>query len=420
QNKISLGEGSTPIRNALHLFKGKLKLSLKIEGYNPTGSYLDRVSPLMVSDALSREMNSLVCASDGNLGASLSAYCAAAQLNCYCVVPKNTSPEKRTQMLAYGADIVDYGNTIDDSLDLAKKMIEKGRYQATPEFNILTVEGAKTISFEIIDQLNSSETFEEIDFIVVPMGSGSLLYSIWKGFKQAKEFKLVDAKVKLPKIIGVQADGFDPITRSFDSGNELQNSEKSINKKKSVAGALHVRNPTFGEKAIQSINESFGMAISVNEKEIISASKLLGKKEGIFAELSSATVIAAIEKLQNESYFSKDEQILALITSSGLKTSSSFQQSQTRVKKVESFRSMGTKVEILQIITSNEANFGYGIWKALGQTISLQAVYQHLKELLKQGFLKEIASANRQKKYSLTEKGVKKNKKMQELEQLLS
>ncbi|MHA1220526.1 MAG: pyridoxal-phosphate dependent enzyme, partial [Candidatus Heimdallarchaeota archaeon] len=161
----------------------------------------------MVSDALSREMNSLVCASDGNLGASLSAYCAAAQLNCYCVVPKNTSPEKRTQMLAYGADIVDYGNTIDDSLDLAKKMIEKGRYQATPEFNILTVEGAKTISFEIIDQLNSSETFEQIDFIVVPMGSGSLLYSIWKGFKQAKEFKLVDAKFKLPKIIGVQADG---------------------------------------------------------------------------------------------------------------------------------------------------------------------------------------------------------------------
>jgi len=298
-------------------------------------------------------------------------------------------------------------------------MIEKGRYQATPEFNILTVEGAKTISFEIIDQLNSSETFEQIDFIVVPMGSGSLLYSIWKGFKQAKEFKLVDAKFKLPKIIGVQADGFDPITRSFDSGNELQKSEKGTNKK-SVAGAIHVRNPTFGEKAIQSINESFGIAISVSEKEIISASKLLGKKEGIFAELSSATVIAAIEKLQNENYFSKDAQILALITSSGLKTSSSFQQSQTRVKKVESFRSMGTKVEILRIINSSEANFGYGIWKALGQTISLQAIYQHLKELLKQDFLKEMASTKRQKKYSLTEKGVKLIKKMLELEQLLS
>ena len=165
-------------------------------------SFLDRMSPLMISDALSRKMESVVCASDGNLGASVSAYCAAAQLQCFCVVPKSASPEKRTQMLAYGAEVVDYGKTIEESLDLARKMIEKGRYQATPEFNIMAFEGTKTIAFEIVEQLMNKDSGSNVDYVVVPMGSGSLLYSIWLGFKQAKQFDLIPSDYKLPKIIG--------------------------------------------------------------------------------------------------------------------------------------------------------------------------------------------------------------------------
>ncbi|MBN1330079.1 MAG: pyridoxal-phosphate dependent enzyme [Candidatus Heimdallarchaeota archaeon] len=417
---ITLSEGNTPIREANHLFKGKIKLLLKFEGKNPTGSYLDRISPLMVSDAISRELNALVCASDGNLGASLGAYCAAAQVKCFCVVPKNISTEKRTQMLAVGAEVIDFGDTIDDSLELAKKMIEKGRYQATPEFNLLSIEGTKTIAFELVEQLFEEGHFKEIDYLFVPIGSGSLLYSLWKGLKQAKKFNLLPGTAKLPKIVGVQIEGFDLISQSFHSVSNVEKSDRKGLSKNSLAEAINVKKPTFGERALESIKESNGFAISVSEREMIAASKLLGTKEGIFAELSSATVIAAIEKLYDSGYLKKNDTVLALITASGMKTSGAFHRSTTRTMKVESFRSMGTKIEILRIIGSDEANFGYSIWKALDQSISLQAVYQHLKELLSKELIIEIDSSERQKKYILTNKGNRLIETMKELEQLLT
>lgn len=422
KKRISLGEGDTPLRLAQNLFSKDIQLLVKVEGKNPTGSFLDRVSPLMVSDAISRNMESIVCASDGNLGASISAYCAAADIKSVCVIPKSTSPEKKVQMTAYGAEIIDFGETIDDSLALAKKMADVKRYQATPEFNLLTIEGAKTISLEIVHQLLSQTNSVQlpwIEYLVVPIGSGRLLYSIWKGFKEAKRFGLMGDQ-KLPKIIGVQLKGHDSITNAIKSGDtEPKEIKRRDSTDHSLGDAILTRKSVYGVKAIQSIMESNGTSISVTEKEMINASKKLGKAEGVFAELSSATVIASIEKLNGEEFFENDTVVLALITASGLKTSRAFQKSTTRYKKVESFRSMGTKVEILTIIDSKEANFGYSIWKALGQSLSLQAVYQHLKELSSGNHIIEIESTERQKKYRLTEKGKKLIHKMKELEELL-
>jgi len=418
--RISLGEGDTPLRKAQNLFSKDIQLLLKVEGKNPTGSFLDRVSPLMVSDALSRNMESIVCASDGNLGASISAYCATADLKSICVVPKSTSPEKKVQMSAHGAEIIDYGETIDDSLELTKKMANMKTYQATPEYNLLTIEGSKTVAHEIVYQLLFQKSnLPWIEYIVVPIGSGRLLYSLWKGFKEAKKFGLIKNQ-KLPKIIGVQLKGHDSITNAIKSGDtEPKEIKRGVRVDQSLGDAILTRYSLFGTKAIQSIRESNGTSVSISEKEMIDASKKLGKAEGVFAELSSATVIAALEKLTSEQFFTKDTVVLALITASGLKTSRAFQKSTSRIKKVESFRSMGTKVEILTIIDTEESNFGYGIWKALGQSLSLQAVYQHLKELSAGKHIEEIESNERQKKYRLTEKGKKLIQKMKELEELL-
>jgi len=422
EKRISLGEGNTPIRKARQILKNKIVLYFKVEGANPTGSFLDRVSPLMVSDALSQGMKALVCASDGNLGASLSAYSAAAQLKCYCVVPKNTSPEKRTQIQAFGAEIINFGETIDDSLSLAKKLIEKGRYQATPEYNILTIEGTKTIAFEIIEQFTTKKSHPHEpfpDFIVIPMGSGGLLYSIWRGLKQAQKAALLPNKAKLPRIIGVQVEGFDSIVKAFHTGKtSVDRSTKKT--KKTVADALSVRQPTYGEKAMQSILESKGIAITATEEEIINASKSLAEKEGLFVELSSAIVVAAVKKLAKEQFFKKSDVVLTILTASGLKTSRAFQRKTAPAKRIRAFRSMGTKLEILTILDQqNDINFGYSIWKELGQNISLQAVYQHLKELVQKEFIKEEEMTDRQKKYRLTEKGRLLIQKMKELEELL-
>ena len=420
RKRITLGEGNTPIRKARQLFKEKVQLSFKIEGANPTGSFLDRVSPLMVSAALSQGMKTLVCASDGNLGASLSAYSAAAQLKCYCVIPKNTSPEKKTQMQAFGAEIISFGETIDDSLSLAKKMIEKGRYQATPEYNILTIEGTKTIAFEIIEELGRENTtsFDFPEYLIIPMGSGGLLYSIWRGFKQAQEAKLFPKEKRFPKIIGVQVEGYDVIVKSLATGKMSISTTGKKGRRKTIADAISVRKPTYGEKAMESIRESKGTATTVSEEEIITASKMLAQKEGLFVELSSAAVVAAATQLVEERFFTREDVVLAVITSSGLKTSHAFQRKTSPTGKIRTFRSMGTKLEILTLITQKEADFGYAIWKELGESISLQAVYQHLKELVTKGFIKEDETTERQKKYSLTEKGRKLLQKMNELEEL--
>ena len=293
-------------------------------------------------------------------------------------------------------------------------------YQATPEYNLLTIEGSKTVAHEIVYQLLFQKSnLPWIEYIVVPIGSGRLLYSLWKGFKEAKKFGLIKNQ-KLPKIIGVQLKGHDSITNAIKSGDtEPKEIKRGVRVDQSLGDAILTRYSLFGTKAIQSIRESNGTSVSISEKEMIDASKKLGKAEGVFAELSSATVIAALEKLTSEQFFTKDTVVLALITASGLKTSRAFQKSTSRIKKVESFRSMGTKVEILTIIDTEESNFGYGIWKALGQSLSLQAVYQHLKELSAGKHIEEIESNERQKKYRLTEKGKKLIQKMKELEELL-
>jgi len=420
---VSLGEGNTPIRKVSHLFSDSLNLLLKIEGNNPTGSFLDRVSPLMISDAISNNMGSLVCASDGNLSASLSAYCATEDIKCICVVPKSISPEKKIQIIAYGAEVVEFGETIDDSLELAKKMADEFTYQATPEFNLLAVEGAKTIALEIVEQiyLAKEKDFPAIEYVILPMGSGRLVYSVWKGFKQASEFGLISMN-KLPKIIGVQLKSNDWITKAILAGDDepkVPAKKSSSKSNRSLADAILSTKSIFGVKALQAINESGGTAISVSEKDIIEASKKLAQNEGVFAELSSSTVIAALEELLDTGYLQKESVVLALITASGMKTTQAFEKSTTQQKKVESFRSMGTKIEILRIIESGEANFGYGIWKALGQSMSLQAIYQHLKELQQVNHITVIESTTRQKKYRVTKKGKLLVQKMRELEELL-
>lgn len=433
-HQITLGEGQTSLRRATRLLTNQLDLWFKIEGENPTGSFLDRTAALMVSDALDQQKNTVICASDGNLGASLSAYCAKAGLKSLCVVPKSASPEKKVQMVAHGAELIDYGETIDESLTFARKMVDKKTYQATPEYNLLASEGSKTIAFEIVEQYftkgkSTSKTKKGlsekgIEFIIVPLGSGKLLYSLWKGFQQTQKFGLYPEDIPLPKIIGVQVKGFDQIAKAVQKGEQLPPYE-SLGKKSQVihrnilADAILAQQSIFGKKALECINKSGGTAIAIEEDSLMSSSKKLGKQEGLFAEISSVTVIAGLEELLEQNYFEKNAVVVSILTASGLKTSQAFQKQTTTKKRVESFRQMGTKIEILELIQSEEADFGYGIWKALGQSISLQAVYQHLKELLEAKHIVVKDSGGRQKNYEITDKGRQLLQKLQELEELI-
>ena len=177
---VSLGEGGTPLHKAERLAKtmGLTNLYLKDETRNPTNSYRDRAAALLTSNAIDLHSDTLVCATNGNMGASLAAYSAKAELICHVIVPKEVDVGKLAQMLAYDAIIEEYGEIIDDSIRKAEAIAkETGWYQATAELNPLVVEAQKTIAYEIFEQNDVPE------WMIVSMGSGGTIYSVGRALK---------------------------------------------------------------------------------------------------------------------------------------------------------------------------------------------------------------------------------------------
>src|SRR3990170_1682293 len=213
KHMISLGEGGTTLHKAERLAKamGLKELYLKDETRNPTHSYRDRAAALLTSNAIDRGYEALVCATNGNMGASLAAYSAKAGLICHVVVPKVVDVGKLAQMLAYDAIIEEFGDIVDDSIRKAAAVAkETGWYQATAELNPLVVEAQKTISYEVYEQFGVPE------WVLVSMGSGGTIYSLWKGFKELKQMGITK---QLPMIVGVQPEGCASIVNTFTSGN---------------------------------------------------------------------------------------------------------------------------------------------------------------------------------------------------------
>ncbi|GAB4314505.1 MAG: threonine synthase [Promethearchaeota archaeon] len=405
-----MGEGQTPLRPALHLHVDDFELFFKVEGENPTGSYFDRVSTLMVSDAVAWGASSVVCASDGNHGASVSAYCALAELPCRCLVPKGTPPGKVTQILAHGAELEEIGDSVDESVAAARRMTGPGAYQASPHLNLLSVEGAKTIAFEVAEEV------DQPDFVVVPLGSGLLLRSLWVGFQQAIKAGWCSWP-KIPKLVGVQAKDYDPFTKAFERGEDHPLAPQRAGQVHPLADALRFQNPLQGEAVIRAIRESNGTSVSVEDAEIRNASKLLGTKEGIYAEWSSAVVLAGINRLWDAGVVEPGARVLAVVTASGFKTSG-FPMRQSR-PGVDVFRGFGTKFRLLRLVSEGRATFGKAMWQAMGRRPSLQAVYQHLKDLKAAGLIEEETSSDRQKRYSLTTKGQELVRRLVEIESFL-
>ena len=209
---ISLGEGGTPLHKAERLAKkiGLKDLYLKDETRNPTHSYRDRAAAFLTSNAIDQGYEALVSASNGNMGASLAAYCAKAGLVCHVVVPKVVDVGKLAQMIAYDAVIEESGDIVDDSINKAAALAkETGWYQATAELNPLVVEAQKTIAYEICEQTDNP------DWVLVPMGSGGTIYSLWKGFRELKQLGLAKS---LPKMVGIQPEGCAPIVNALKAG----------------------------------------------------------------------------------------------------------------------------------------------------------------------------------------------------------
>lgn len=408
KNVITMGEGGTPLYKADRLAR-RLDLStvyLKDETRNPTNSFRDRCATLMVSNALDLGHNSMVCASSGNLGASLAAYCAKSGLACHIIVPKIVDMGKLAQMLIYDAVIEEHGEVVDDSIKRVEALQkETGWYQATAELNPLVIEAQKTIAYEVVEQYGAP------DWFIVSMGSGGTIYSVWKGFKELHSLGKINS---LPRMIGVQAEGCAPIVKAYSKGEQKPLADP---KPFTHALAILVRNPLNGGWALEALKESNGVAVSVTDSEIIAAEQEIARTEGIFAEPAGAAAISALQKLVQQGTIKKKDKVVCLITGSGLKATDVLQALTKKRKTAVVGLELSTKEKILRILSQKDA-YGYELWKQLGKSMTRAAVYQHLNDLLERGIVVTYEKEGR-KYFKATKRGKRILKAIDELKMLL-
>ena len=405
---ISLGEGGTPLQKS-HRFAdqlGLMNLFLKDETRNPTSSFKDRSASLIISDAVSRGYDSIVCASNGNHGASIAAYSTREDLNCNLIIPRAIDLGKLAQMMVYNAKIIEAGETIETAIKRAQALEkELGWYQATTELNPLSIEALKTISYELVEQLGSP------DWVAVAMGSGTTMHAIWKGFKELRDSgKISDT----PKLIGVQAEGCSPIANAFSKGSTQP---AKISEISTEASAIRVAVPIYGKLALEALNEAKGIAISISDEEMIATGKQIAKLEGIFPEPASAATVACLKPLIDQEIVEPNDVIVSLITSSGLKADDILQTLTKRKKTPRIGTRLATKEKILRII-SEESTYGYSIWRNLGTEMTIGAVYQHLNDLEEKGLIQATIMGKR-KIMTLTDRGKKALKALDDLQTLL-
>jgi threonine synthase len=305
---VSLQEGATPLLQSKALGQ-KLGLDLwfKLEQQNPTGSFKDRGSAVDLTLAREFGAKGIAVASTGNMAASCSCYAAAAKMPCFVFVPEGTPPTKLAQVIAFGGHIVQVKGTYNDAAKLAQKVAEELGFYLAGDY-AFRIEGAKTAAFEIIDQL----FFQAPDAVIVPMGCGTNITAIGKGFNEYKALGLIE---RSPRLIGVQATGASSIINSFSAGSRKITPLPSIN---TIASAIAVADPLDGAKALSVIYDSNGYAVAVSDTEMLEAQYMLSKEEGHFVEVSCASAVAALIKLAKDGSL-RDKRVVCVLTGTGLK-----------------------------------------------------------------------------------------------------
>lgn len=307
---ISLNEGGTPLHLCRNLSKDHkiTNLYIKNEGTNPTGGFKDRGSLVEITKALEMNATAVCLASTGNMAASVSAYCTIAKIPCYVLVPEGTPIGKLAQTLSHGARIIQVRGSYSECAKLAEKMAKKHGFYLAGDY-VFRMEGQKSQAYEIAEQLG----WKAPDYVICPIGCGTNLSAIWKGFQELKQFGLIS---QLPKLIGVQPTGANVVVRAFKAGKR---NFKAVDHVSTVCGAVAVGDPLDGKRILKGLYDSKGLAVEVSDEEVLEAQQSLAKKEAIFVEPSGALPIAALEKLVAKKFFKKNDVVVCVATGNGLK-----------------------------------------------------------------------------------------------------
>ncbi len=299
--------GNTPLWEPARLRRelGFPGLYLKDDTCNPTGSFKDRASFLVAAFAARHGIGEIALASTGNAASSMAGVGAAAGIKVTVFLPNTAPAAKRIQVLQYGAELRAVDGTYDDAYDRSLEYTTSGgALSRNTAYNPLTIEGKKTVSFEIVEQLGTAP-----DHIFVPAGDGVILAGVYRGFENLLRLGRI---AKMPVVWACQAEGSSAIVRALESGGFGEPVRSAT-----IADSISVDVPRNGTHALSKLKAHGGRGVIVGDGEILVAQKQLASRTGLFAEPSSSAAYAGFLKMRLT--IDPESRVVLLITGSGLK-----------------------------------------------------------------------------------------------------
>jgi len=301
--------GNTPLYPLPELDGSKLPFSLRLkdDSQNPTWSFKDRASALVSAFAKEKKLGIIVTASTGNAGSSLAGICASQKQKAVIIVPEKAPLAKLTQIIMYGATLIPVKGTYDEAFELSVKATEEfGWYNRNTAFNPLTIEGKKTVSFELFEQMGNLVP----DRIFISAGDGVIVSGVYKGFEDLLELNIID---RMPVMVVVQSEKSDNLVRNIGK------KDFTVIPSNTIADSISVdipRNFYMVQHFIQKYN---GVTLTVSDEEILAASKNLSGNTGLFAEPAAAAALAGLLSYMKQGRVPAGSSNVVLLTGSGLK-----------------------------------------------------------------------------------------------------
>jgi threonine synthase len=312
---VSLGAGFTPLVRADRLAAelGLGELWIKNDALNPTGSFKDRVVSVALSRARELGFEVAACASTGNLANSVAAHAARAGMRSVVCIPADLEPAKVAASAVYGGAVIAVEGTYDQVNRLCGELAGEHPDWALVNVNLRTyyAEGSRTLAFEVAEQLG----WQAPDHVVVPVGSGSQLTRIARGFQELHTVGLLDEAPQV-RVSGAQAAGCSPVATAFAEGSDTVRPVRA----RTVAKSIAIGDPADGVYALEAVRRSGGGFASVTDGEIVEGIRLLARCEGILAETAGGVTIASLAQLVTAGVVRPDERVVVYVTGNGLKT----------------------------------------------------------------------------------------------------
>ena len=302
KRRVSLGEGMTPLVQTTvngHRFHAKL------EYLNPTGSYKDRGTAVLVNHLAAQRVNEVVEDSSGNAGASLAAFAGAVGIQARIFVPASAPAGKKQLIASFGAALVEIEGPRAATTEACLQAAQTAVY-ATHAWSPFFIAGQMTCAWEIWEQMGRRAP----QIIVCCVGQGGLFLGLARGFKALHSAGLVD---RMPRFIAVQSAGCDPVVQAWERGLDAP---ERVAQQPSVADGIAVVQPVRGAEVLRVIRETSGAALRVDDVQIVAAQAALGKR-GFIVEPTSAVPVAALEQIAQV----EPGEIVVPLTGNGLKNS---------------------------------------------------------------------------------------------------